>query len=147
MSVRKNKGVTLLEVIVCMLAISIMILVVLRFQRVNLQSRMEEERLRTGIFQVDALKNILLCNLSFREIEEQFNNKTVFIHKENIESNNIRTNPILNIVDESICNEYPFIRIITQEDLANQLMKIEIYYSFDEKREINSVFYKGNYEK
>ncbi len=147
MSVRKNKGVTLLEVIVCMLAISIMILVVLRFQRVNLQSRLEEEKLRIGIFQVDAVKNIVLCNLSYREIEEQFNNKTVFIHKENIESNSIRTNQILNIVDDSICNEYPFIRIITQEDLANQLMKIEIYYSFDEKREINSVFYKGNYEK
>lgn len=147
MLARKSKGATLLEITICMFVISIMILIILTFQRVNLQSKEEEEKLRSGIFQVDAVKNILLSNLSYREIQDNFKNKVLYIHKEEVENNNIITKPILSIVDESIYGGYPFIKIQTQEDLVNQLMKVEIYYSFDEEKVISNVFYKGNYEK
>jgi len=43
--------------------------------------------------------------------------------------------------------QYPLIMLMGTEETSREIIKIEIIYRFQDGKEINYVFYKGNYEK
>ncbi|MEG1256327.1 prepilin-type N-terminal cleavage/methylation domain-containing protein [Clostridium sp.] len=147
MSARKNKGYTLLEAIIAMFILTTFSIVILTFQGVSMESKVKEKEIMEGLFIVESMRNILLCNLSYDELKSRFVGKTSFVNKDNIENGIIFTNDILYLVEEYGEYDYPVIVIEAYEEIESQVMKIELNYKYGGGKEMSNVFYKGNYEK
>lgn len=144
MLVRKNKGITLLETIVSMLIISTILVGGLTFHGVMKKSEEEELKEMEATFKIDAVKKIILCNMTYDEVKEGIVEKTIFINKDDLQRENLGRFHISNRIKEE-GGEYPLIMLKGNKQIDEEVIKIEILYKFEDGREINHVFYRGNY--
>ncbi len=144
MLVRKNKGITLLETIVSMLIVSTILVGGLTFHGVMKKSEEEELKEMEATFKIDAVKKLILCNMTYDEIKESIAEKTIFINKDDLQRENLGRFHISNLIKEE-GGEYPLIMLKGNKQMDEEIIKIEILYKFEDEREINHVFYRGNY--
>jgi NhaP-type Na+/H+ or K+/H+ antiporter len=144
MLVRKNKGITLLETIVSMLIISTILVGGLTFHGVMKKSEEEELKEMEATFKIDAVKKLILCNMTYDEIKEGIAEKTIFINKDDLQRENLSRFHISNLIKEE-GGEYPLIMLKGNKQMDEEIIKIELLYKFEDGREINHVFYRGNY--
>jgi NhaP-type Na+/H+ or K+/H+ antiporter len=144
MLVRKNKGITLLETIVSMLIISAILVGGLTFHGVMKKSEEEELKEMEATFKIDAVKKLILCNMTYDEIKEGIAEKTIFINKDDLQRENLSRFHISNLIKEE-GGEYPLIMLKGNKQMDEEIIKIELLYKFEDGREINHVFYRGNY--
>jgi len=144
MLVRKNKGITLLETIVSMLIISTILVGGLTFHGVMKKSEEEELKEMEATFKIDAVKKLILCNMTYDEIKEGISEKTIFINKDDLQRENLSRFHISNLIKEE-GGEYPLIMLKGNKQMDEEIIKIELLYKFEDGREINHVFYRGNY--
>ncbi|MEG0132641.1 MAG: prepilin-type N-terminal cleavage/methylation domain-containing protein [Clostridium sp.] len=147
MSVNRRRGYSLLESIIAMFILATVSIVIFTFQGVSMENRVKEKEIMEGIFIVESMKNMLLCNLSYEELELKFISKVYFINKYDIEDRNFYTASILDLVEEDSKHEYPLIEIRIWEEVESQIIKVSVNYKYGEGKEMSNVFYKGNYEK
>lgn len=146
MLVSKNKGITLLETIVSMLIISTILIGALTFYGVMKRAEEEERKEMKATYQIDAVKKLILCNMDYDDIKEGIVGKTRFINNNDLEKENIGRANIKHIIKDEV-KQYPLILLMGTEEISREIIKIEIIYRFQDGKEINYVFYKGNYKK
>jgi len=146
MLVSKNKGITLLETIVSMLIISTILIGALTFYGVMKRAEEEERKEMKATYQIDAVKKLILCNMDYDDIKEGIVGKTRFINNNDLEKENIGRANIKHIIKDEV-KQYPLIMLMGTEEISREIIKIEIIYRFQDGKEINYVFYKGNYKK
>lgn len=146
MLVSKNKGITLLETIVSMLIISTILIGALTFYGVMKRAEEEERKEMKATYQIDAVKKLILCNMDYDDIKEGIVGKTRFINNNDLEKENIGRVNIKHIIKDEV-KQYPLIMLMGTEEISREIIKIEIIYRFQDGKEINYVFYKGNYKK
>ncbi|WP_346937319.1 prepilin-type N-terminal cleavage/methylation domain-containing protein [Clostridium sp.] len=146
MLVSKNKGITLLETIVSMLIISTILIGALTFYGVMKRAEEEERKEMKVTYQIDAVKKLILCNMDYDDIKEGIVGKTRFINNNDLEKENIGRANIKHIIKDEV-KQYPLIMLMGTEEISREIIKIEIIYRFQDGKEINYVFYKGNYKK
>ncbi|GAA0767423.1 hypothetical protein GCM10008908_06440 [Clostridium subterminale] len=146
MLVSKNKGITLLETIVSMLIISTILIGALTFYGVMKRAEEEERKEMKATYQIDAVKKLILCNMDYDDIKEGIVGKTRFINNNDLGKENIGRVNIKHIIKDEV-KQYPLIMLMGTEEISREIIKIEIIYRFQDGKEINYVFYKGNYKK
>lgn len=146
MLVRKSRGNTLIETILSMLILSIILIGAFNFYRVMAISEEAEKQEMKAIYQIDAVKKLVLCNMSYKEIEDTLVQKNRFINSNYLSNDNLSGSDIKAIMKINI-EEYPYIMLTGYEEVTEGVIKIKVSYVFQDKREIEHVFYKGNYEK
>lgn len=146
MLVSKNKGITLLETIVSMLVISTILIGALTFYGVMIRCEEEEQKEMKAAFQIDAVKKLILCNMDYDDIKEDIVGKTRVINNGDLEEEILGMVDIKHIIKDEV-KQYPIIILKGTEEISKEIIKIEILYRFQDGKEINYVFYKGNYEK
>lgn len=146
MLVSKNKGITLLETIVSMLVISTILIGALTFYGVVIRCEEEEQKEMKAAFQIDAVKKLILCNMDYDDIKEDIVGKTRVINNGDLEEEILGMVDIKHIIKDDV-KQYPIIILKGTEEISKEIIKIEILYRFQDGKEINYVFYKGNYEK
>jgi type II secretory pathway pseudopilin PulG len=146
MLVSKNKGITLLETIVSMLVISTILIGALTFYGVMIRCEEEEQKEMKAAFQIDAVKKLILCNMDYDDIKEDIVGKTRFINNSDLKEEILGMVDIKHIIKDEV-KQYPIIILKGTEEISKEIIKIEILYRFQDGKEINYVFYKGNYEK
>ncbi|WP_346913459.1 prepilin-type N-terminal cleavage/methylation domain-containing protein [Clostridium sp.] len=146
MLVSKNKGITLLETIVSMLIISTILIGALTFYGVMKRAEEEERKEMKATYQIDAVKKLILCNMDYDDIKAGIVEKTRFINNDDLEKENIGRVNIKHIIKDEV-KQYPLIMLMGTEEISREIIKIEIIYRFQDGKEINYVFYKGNYKK
>ncbi|MEW8993021.1 prepilin-type N-terminal cleavage/methylation domain-containing protein [Clostridium sp.] len=146
MLVSKNKGITLLETIVSMLIISTILIGALTFYGVMKRAEEEEEKEMKATYHIDAVKKLILCNMNYDDIKAGLVGKTRFINNSDLKEENLERVNIKHITMDEV-KQYPLIMLMGTEETSREIIKIEIIYRFQDGKEINYVFYKGNYEK
>jgi len=146
MLVSKNKGITLLETIVSMLIISTILIGALTFYDVMRRAEEEERKEMKATYQIDAVKKLILCNMDYDDIKADIVGKTRFINNNDLEKESLGRVNIKYIIKDEV-KQYPLIMLMGTEEISREIIKIEILYRFQDGKEINYVFYKGNYEK
>ncbi|WP_346937665.1 type II secretion system protein [uncultured Clostridium sp.] len=146
MLVSKNKGITLLETIVSMLIISTILIGALTFYGVMERAEQEERKEMKATYQIDAVKKLILCNMDYDDIKAGIVGKTRFINNNDLEKENLGRVNIKHIIKDEV-KQYPLIMLMGTEEISREIIKIEILYRFQDGKEINYVFYKGNYKE
>ena len=146
MLVRKNKGNTLVETIVSMLILTSILIGVFNFYRVMRISEAEEIKEMKAVYQIDAVKKLILCNMSYDEVQDELVKKNRFISSSNLMEENLGRVGIKDIMKDKE-EGYPIIMLMGDEEISEEIIKIKILYRFQGGREISNEFYKGNYEK
>ena len=146
MLVRKNKGNTLVETIVSMLILTSILIGVFNFYRVMRISEAEEIKEMKAVYQIDAVKKLILCNMSYDEVQDELVKKNRFISSSNLMEENLGRVGIKDIMKDKE-EGYPIIMLMGDEEISEEIIKIKILYRFQSGREISNEFYKGNYEK
>lgn len=144
---RKNRGFTLIEAIISVFLLTILSIGIFTFQGVVIESKEKEKEIIQGVFLVESIRNMILCNLSYKELESLLIDKVLFINKESVEDGSIYTKHILSLVEKYNQGNYPLMEIKVQEKVESQVMEIEINYKYLNGEEISNVFYRGKYEK
>lgn len=146
MLVRKSRGNTLIETILSMLILSTILMGTFNFYRVKEISEEAEKQEMKATYQIDAVKKLILCNMSYKEIEDTLVQRNRFINSNYLSNDNLSRGDIKEIMKTNV-EEYPYIMLTGYEEINEEVIKIKVSYIFQDKREIEHVFYKGNYEK
>ena len=146
MLVRKNKGNTLVETIVSMLILTSILIGVFNFYRVMRISEVEEMKEMKAVYQIDAVKKLILCNMSYDEVQDELVKKNRFISGSDLMEESLGRVGIKDIMKNKE-EGYPLIILTGEEEISEEIIKIKILYRFQGGREISNEFYKGNYEK
>ncbi|WP_346890906.1 hypothetical protein [Clostridium sp. UBA3887] len=146
MLVSENKGITLLETIISMLVISTILIGALTFYGVMGRCEEEEQKEMKATFQIDAVKKLILCNMDYGDIKKEIVEKTRFINTSDLSEEALGSINIKYIIKDEV-KQYPIIMLMGTEETGKEIIKIEVLYKFQDGKEINYVFYKGNYEK
>lgn len=146
MLVRKNKGNTLIETIVSMLILTSILIGVFNFYRVMRISEAEEIKEMKAVYQIDAVKKLILCNMSYDELQDELVKKNKFISSSDLMEENLGRVAIKDIMKNKE-DGYPLIMLMGDEEISEEIIKIKILYRLQSGREISNEFYKGNYEK
>lgn len=146
MLVRKNKGNTLIETIVSMLILTSILIGVLNFYRVMRISEAEEIKEMKAVYQIDAVKKLILCNMSYDEVQDELVKKNKFISSSDLMEENLGRVDIKDIMNSKE-EGYPLIMLTGDEEISEEIIKIKILYRFQSGREVSNEFCKGNYEK
>lgn len=142
---RKNKGVTLIEVMVAMFIVITTIATVANVITSSTGSRMSQKEVMVAVNNLEAIKKLVICNYSYEEIREAFKDKEVYLDSEAL--NNINSIEF-NIMDyvKGDKSGYPSIKFKGSEGQGGT-MQVVISYYYQGGNTIENVFYKGNYEQ
>lgn len=145
MSVKKSKGITLLESIISLfIAVITIMSVALAYTSIN----EGEENLREvmeGAYAMEVLKKILLCNYSYEYLKDILKDKKSYIDKEELLIIDLHYGEIIEVFKE-VSTRYPRIEIQGKEGQGGTMI-INIRYHLDEDSYLENIFYRGNYEE
>lgn len=141
----KSKGETLIETIVAIFVATITIIFLVSIQGATYKSRHEIEHNMEGIYRLESVKKVVICNLSYEEIKENFADKVKYINVDILENDYVVSRDILSIIEGSKGN-YPTVEISGKEGHGGTMI-IDIKYIFENGYFITNIFYRGNYEE
>lgn len=141
---RKNKGVTLIEVI---LALSIMVITLIGISKTigaSVISRKSMNETMDRIYTIDAVKKLIICNYTYEETKSAFKEKEVYLNLKDLNLASLEDIDIIsNLTDKY--DSYPVIKFFGTEGQGGTL-KITIEYHYELGSYMISSFFKGDYE-
>ena len=145
MSAKRNKGITLIGAMISIFIVVIIIMTVaLGFSSRNKTRNSMEETL-DGVYKMESIKKLLICNYSYEEIANLLKDKKCYIDHEDLSTMNFNQINIGDILQEEP-GEYPRVEIQGTEGQGGTMI-INISYYFHGGNKMENIFYKGNYEE
>lgn len=140
-----NKGFTMIEIICSLAIFSMLFLFILSVQLNNLRLKKYNENLHAYIAALEALKNDMLYNTSFTEIEEEYHSNMIYIKGENIKIDKIKNINFEDLFVSIVPSEKPYIKLNLEEGEVLKV-KLQLYIKNINKDEtIECEFFKGKY--
>lgn len=146
MSVKRNKGLTLINSIIALYIFTLVFMALLAFNSTCLKRLKAQEDLIKGTYYLEGLKNIILCNYSYDNTRQLFNKNTWYINDEPLKGEELFEKSIENYFLKEKPSKFPYMSISGREDESHEVMIIGVEIVFQDKSyEVN--FSRGNYEK
>lgn len=144
MSVHKEKGLGLIEVLIALftfVAVFISVMIVYD-QCIHVDYVCSE--LKDATYYLEAIKNEFQVNYDYDELEKLCD-KTTYINKSDLEENDIFSCGAMTLIKD-YSDDKENIAIVSEKVSPTGALKITLTYSYS-TGSVSCVFYKGNYKK
>lgn len=147
MLVKKNKGFSLIEIVVSLFILSIILTALMSSETLALNFKVRQGKVDKAIMVMETTNKILRNNLTYDEILRFFGNNVKYIKSSYIDNGAFKYNNIISIASSDSGGEYPFLRISAIKDDFDDVIKITLNYILSDNEGANLVyvFYKGKY--
>lgn len=147
MLVKKNKGFSLIEIVVSLFILSIILTAFMSSEILALNFKVRQDKVDKAIMVMGTTSKIIIKNLTYDEVLNFFVNNVKYVQSSSIDTGSFKYNNIINISSSVSGGKYPILRISAIKDNFDDVIKITLNYilSDNEGDNIVYVFYKGKY--
>lgn len=139
----KKSGFTIIEVMCALSIFTLIFMTVISIRFSTVKMKVYNDRMEKYIGNINEVKNEILSNNSDEEINSMLKLGSVYIGKENIDTEKIRNKKITDIITTSSTYEKPYMKIsLSKEKLT--AINLELYIDmFGKEENIVCKFYKA----
>ncbi|MEG0772919.1 prepilin-type N-terminal cleavage/methylation domain-containing protein [Clostridium sp.] len=147
MLVKKNKGFSLIEIVVSLFILSIILTAFMSSETLALNFKVRQAKVDKAIMVMGTTSKIIIKNLTYDEVLSFFGNNVRYVKSSSIDTGSFKYNNIISISSSVSGGKYPFLRISALKDNFDDVIKITLNYilSDNEGDNLVYVFYKGKY--
>lgn len=147
MLVKKNRGFTLIEIVVSLCILTIILTAMLSSETLALNFKGKQDKKDKALMAIETTSSVMLNNLTYEEILVFFGNNVRYIKSENINNDSYKHSNILDLTTLDLDGNYPFMSINIIKDSVDEVLKIILNYKINSNQgdNLTYVFYKGKY--